>query len=102
VTGNDHLLSSPRNAKKLRDSIAQMERGELEAEIERLKIKCDKQATILRRLNPANYPDTLFICGEGGEKDNNGLPERLHICPAYGCDWFQTYTRTERVFGPEW
>jgi hypothetical protein len=38
--------------------------------------------------------DIFFICGEGGEKDNNGLPERIHICPAYGVDWFQVYERT--------
>lgn len=43
-----------------------------------------------------------FICGEGGEKDRNNLPERIHICPAYGCDWFQIYERTDKTFGPEW
>jgi hypothetical protein len=79
-----------------------MTKAQLLAEVERLKDKCDKQAVILRRLNPQNYPDTLFICGEGGDKDCNGLPERLHVCPAYGCDWFQSYERTERVFGAEW
>jgi hypothetical protein len=52
-----------------------------------------------------SYPDksgSYFICGEGGVKDNNGLPERLHVCPAYGVDWMQIYTRTERTTGPEW
>ena len=43
-----------------------------------------------------------FICGEGGQKDQNNLPERIHICPAYGCDWFQIYERTDKTFGPEW
>lgn len=43
-----------------------------------------------------------FICGEGGEKDKNNLPERIHICPAYGVDWFQVYERTDKTFGPEW
>ncbi len=43
-----------------------------------------------------------FICGEGGEKDRNNLPERIHICPAYGCDWFQVYERTDKTFGPEY
>jgi hypothetical protein len=46
--------------------------------------------------------DTYFICGEGGAKDTNNLPERIHVCPAYGCDWFQIYERTEKSFGPEW
>ncbi len=43
-----------------------------------------------------------FICGEGGEKDNNNLPQRIHICPAYGVDWFQVYERTNKSNGPEW
>ena len=43
-----------------------------------------------------------FICGEGGEKDKNNLPERIHICPAYGVDWFQIYERSDQTFGPEW
>jgi hypothetical protein len=43
----------------------------------------------------------FFICGEGGEKDKNNLPERIHICPAYGVDWFQIYERTDKTFGPE-
>ena len=46
--------------------------------------------------------DIYFICGEGGEKDENNLPERIHICPAYGCDWFQIYEKTDKTFGPEW
>lgn len=43
-----------------------------------------------------------FICGEGGQKDSNNLPDTLHICPAYGVDWFQVYKRTDQTWGPEW
>jgi hypothetical protein len=46
--------------------------------------------------------DIYFICGEGGEKDRNNLPERIHICPAFGCDWFQMYERTDKTHGPEY
>jgi hypothetical protein len=46
--------------------------------------------------------DIYFICGEGGEKDDNNLPKTIHICPAYGVDWFQVYERTDKSFGPEW
>ena len=74
----------------------------LRNEVERLKEKCDKQAMILRRLNPENFPDTYFICGELGEKDQNGLPEKIMIVPAYGLDWMQVYERTDKVSGPEW
>lgn len=43
-----------------------------------------------------------FICGDGGEEDDNNLPERLYICPAYGCDWFQIYEKTNQTAGTEW
>ena len=46
--------------------------------------------------------DIYFICGESGNKDENNLPKRIHICPAYGVDWFQIYERTDKSFGPEW
>ena len=46
--------------------------------------------------------DIYFICGEGGEKDKNGLPDRIHICPAYGVDWFQVYEKTPSAVGPEY
>jgi hypothetical protein len=52
-----------------------------------------------------NYPEHTgyyFICGEGGTKDDNGLPERLHVCPAYGADWMMLYTRTDKTSGPEY
>jgi len=71
-------------------------------EIERLVKKCDKQAMILRRLTPENFPDTYFIHADGGDKDINGMPERLYVVPAYGCDWSQVYERTEKTTGPEW
>ena len=43
-----------------------------------------------------------FICGESGGRDRNNLPKRIHVCPAYGVDWFQIYVRTDEVVGPEW
>jgi len=46
--------------------------------------------------------DRYFICGEGGGKDANRLPETIHVCPAYGCDWFVVYKKTDETFGPEW
>ena len=52
-----------------------------------------------------NYPDKTgyyFICGEGGSKDDNGLPERLHVCPAYGVDWMMLYQRADKTSGPDY
>ena len=45
-----------------------------------------------------------FICGEGGEKDQNGIPEQIHVCPAYGSDVVYRYIRdpNQKVFAPEW
>ena len=74
---------------------------ELQAEIERLQKKCNMQATILRKLTPEKYPG-CFITGEIGEKDQNGLPQKLMIVPTYGVDWFMIYERTERTIGPGW
>ena len=72
------------------------------SEIERLRERTNKQAMILRRLTPENFPGTLFIHADGGTKDINGMPERLYVVPAYGCDWSQVYERTDKVTGPEW
>jgi hypothetical protein len=79
-----------------------MTKKEMQAEIERLKDKCDKQAMMLRRLFPDRNADTYFICGEGGDKDRNGLPQRIHVCPAYGASFSTAYERTEHGIHPEW
>ena len=78
------------------------EANEAANEIERLREKCDKQAMILRRLNPEHFPDTYFICGEMGEKDHNGMPDKIMVAPAYGVDFAYEYVYNGRVRGPEW
>jgi hypothetical protein len=75
--------------------------AELEAEIERLKSKCDKQAMILRRLAPDKYPE-YFIHSGLGKIDNNGMPEKLLVCPAYGLDFSYIYEWTGKSTGCEW
>ena len=76
--------------------------AELEAEIERLKSKCDKQAMILRRLDAEKFPGTYFIHSGLGEIDANGMPERLMVVPAYGVDFSYIYQRTDKTTGSEW
>jgi len=71
-------------------------------EIERLKKKCDNQASVLRRLTPENFPGTLFISGTLGERDQNNMPQKLLVVPAYGVDFSYIYERTEKTTGPEW
>ena len=43
----------------------------------------------------------FFICGEAGERDRNGIPEHIHICPAYGSDVSYVFTRG-KSYAPEW
>ena len=47
-------------------------------------------------------PDTYFICGELGAKDNNNMPDKLMVCPAYGLDFFYVYEYTGETAGTEW
>lgn len=68
-------------------------------EIERLKNKCNQQAMIIRRMYVEQYPDTWFVHTARGEVDQNGLPQYIDVCPAYGCDWSQVYERTKRTIG---
>ena len=43
-----------------------------------------------------------FICGEGGSKDVNGMPEKIMVCPSYGVDFFYEYQYTGNIHGTEW
>lgn len=58
---------------------------------------------VIRHLDLAEkLGDIYFICGEGGQKDQNGLPDKIYICPAYGVDWFTVYEKTDVTAGTEW
>ena len=75
---------------------------EVEAYVGELKELRKLKSLIKHDILADKLGNTYFICGEGGEKDKNNLPERIHICPAYGCDWFQVYERTNNTWGPEY
>ena len=66
------------------------------------KLKVLEKIKVFIRTSQPEKSGYYFICGEGGSKDDNGLPERIHVCPAYGVDWMQIYERTNTNFGPEW
>ena len=78
------------------------ENNRLHEEIEHLKEICNNQAMILRRLSPDRFPDTYFIHSGVGEKDQNGMPDRLLVCPAYGVDFSYVYQYTGKTTGTEW
>lgn len=58
-----------------------------------------KQQKIIHRVYAERFPDTWFVCGEHGEKDQNNLPKYIEVCPAYGVDWSHVYERTDRTIG---
>ena len=78
------------------------ENARLNEEVDRLKQICNDQAMILRRMAPDRFPDTYFIHSGLGEKDQNGMPKKLLVCPAYGVDFSYVYEYTGKTTGPEW
>ena len=71
-------------------------------EIARLRSLVEVAGVIFRHNLTTDKGFNYFICGEGGSKDTNGLPEKLYLSPAYGVDWFQVYERTDVTAGSEW
>ncbi len=64
------------------------------AEITRLREENEKMKYFLRHnVFAEKQYGVYFICGEGGEKDQNGIPEQIHVCPAYGSDVVYLFTR---------
>lgn len=43
-----------------------------------------------------------FPCGESGTKNEQGLPQYIDICPAFGSDTWTRYARTALNGGLEW
>jgi hypothetical protein len=86
---------SEREARIVLSALLNDAANELEAQLALL----EKQQVIIRRIYAEKLPDTWFVCGESGNKDQNGLPDRIEICPAYGVDWSQIYERTDRTIG---
>jgi hypothetical protein len=74
----------------------------LRTENERLTKKADLQAKMLRRLDAERFPGTYFIHSGMGETDQNGMPEKLLVVPAYGVDFSYVYQYTGKTTGPEW
>lgn len=71
-------------------------------ELERLQDIVTRMGRIYKHLNPENHPGVYFIHGSLGSYDDNGMPERLLVVPAYGVDFSYIYERTGKTTGPEW
>ena len=53
----------------------------------------------LRKMFTTSFPDKfegeIFICGASTEKTDDGFPDHLHICRAYGTDIVKIYKRVD-------
>lgn len=86
--------------KAFKNKLAEIE--QLKAENARLHDIVTRMARIYKHLNAEKYPGTYFIHGSLGSQDSNGMPEKLLVVPAYGCDFSYIYERTEKTTGCEW
>ena len=66
-----------------------------------LRKKVEKYETILKHAM-SEKSGHFFICGEAGEKDTSGLPDKVFICPTYGVDGFQVYKKDGKYSTPGW
>jgi hypothetical protein len=69
-----------------------------EGELEKLR----RVFKMVRHLSAEKLDGVFFICGEAGEKDEMGLPEKILVCPSYGLDGFAIYTKTSGYSAPEY
>ena len=73
--------------------------GQAQENLERA-LEAEKKLAVYQSVIRSLYPEMsgyYFICGYGGAVDDNGLPERLSVCPAMGVGWSVTYTKTSEV-----
>lgn len=66
-----------------------------------LRKKVEKYETILKHA-VSEKTGLFFICGEAGEKDGMGLPEKIMVCPSMGLDGFATYVKDQNYSSPGW
>jgi hypothetical protein len=57
-----------------------------------LRKKVEKYENIIRHSMSDKF-GVYFICGEEGEKDSIGLPEKIMICPTHGLEGFALYKK---------
>jgi len=69
--------------------------------ISRLQDENKKLKSIIQHA-VAERTGLFFICGEIGEKDNVGLPEKIMVCPSFGLDGFAIYTKSTSYSAPSY
>lgn len=59
----------------------------------------EAQRRILASIMPDKFSG-MFICGQGGTVDAQGLPAMIMVCPAYGLDGFAVYKKSQDYSAP--
>jgi hypothetical protein len=60
----------------------------------------DNYKTMISALVP-HLSAHWFVAGKLGGLDENGLPDKIEVCPAYGAGWTQLYVKTDRTISTE-
>lgn len=71
------------------------------SELERLQAENDRLKAMIRHA-VADRTGVYFICGEGGTRDEQGLPEIILVCPAFGADGFAIYKKASEYSAPSY
>ncbi len=67
-----------------------------EDRIKELEIENEKLKNILRKVFPEKSGH-FFICGEAGEKDSSGLPDKIFVVPHTGLMVFKYIKRMATI-----
>lgn len=60
----------------------------------------ERERIRFRHANP-EFTGDFFISGKLGSIDDNGLPDKIEICPSYGCAWTTIYEKTDKTISYE-
>lgn len=70
-------------------------------EVKKIEQENEKLKNIITHLL-SDRTGVYFICGESGDKDTMGLPEKIFVCPSYGIQGTAIYTKTQDYREQEW
>lgn len=65
-------------------------------ELRKLRKENSKFREIVAHAPPEEIEGLYFICGEAGEKDKLGLPQKIHVCLPEHLDGYAVYTKTSK------
>lgn len=78
-----------------------LELEQYEGELKALREQNKKLRAIITHA-AAEKTGVYFICGDGGEADEMGLPEMIMVCPSFGLDGFAIYRKSSEYSAPSY